>query len=179
MTSLTAFSQNKNLNNNDEKQIQEDLILDWLTDLSEKGLDISNDSLKIGKELKKVLNDKNYRETIYPESYTWEQALYLIKNHELKIAFWFFINIYSIDDENKELVIRSILAYDKVFKMDELMVNAFYTYAYLDPTVSKLKDGKPEIVRPDLMEEKLQNVKEIVSYIIGYRNQQEKEKNTK
>jgi hypothetical protein len=60
--------------------------------------------------------------------------------------------------------------------MDEVLVNTFYTYSFMDPEISVIKDGKPEIVRPDILEAKLANVKEMVAYIVKYRKQQETKK---
>ena len=71
------------------------------------------------------------------------------------------------------MAVRSVLAYEKVFKMDEILLNTFYTYSFMDPEVSEIKDGIHEITRPDIMEAKLRNVKEIVGYIYSYRKQQE------
>lgn len=136
-----------------------------LAELNDKGIEITKDSLVLGKEFRKVLNDENYRAMLYPETYSWQQAVDFIQSQELKKAFWYFINLYPENDVNKELVIKSILTYDRLFKMDEIIVNTFYTYCFMDPKVSKIIDGKPEIFRPDLLESKLRNVKEIVSYI--------------
>nr|NQU91737.1 hypothetical protein [Bacteroidota bacterium] len=156
-------------------QAQEIAIINWMANLNEKGLEMTDDSLFIGNEFHKVLNDASYRDTIYPETYSWEQALGFIKTMELKKAFWFFINLYAENDLNKELVIKSVLTYDQLFKMDEIMVNTFYTYCFMDPEISIIQDGKPEIVHPDILEAKMRTVKEIVGYIIGYRQQQQTE----
>lgn len=148
-------------------------VLVWLLGLAEKGLDFSGDSLVLGSEAIRLLEDEAYRELVYPETYTWEQAVQFIENQELKKAFWYFINLYPKSQTNKELVVNSVLAYDRVFRMDELMANTFYTYCFTDPEVSQFKDGIPEVVRPDLLEEKLFSVREIVGYIHYFRQQQD------
>lgn len=147
--------------------------LNWVTELGEKGLSFEEDSLIISKEFQKVLQDSSYRNLLFPRQYTWTQTTQFLQAKELKKAFWYFINLYPENERNKEMVVRSVLAYEKLFKMDEILVNTFYTYSFMDPEVSLIKDGKPEIVRPDLLEAKLRNVKEIVGYIYGYRKQQE------
>ena len=157
----------------DKKQANETAIMNWLIELNEKGVEITEDSVKVSKEYTKVLNDEAYRTIVFPKIYTWEQTVQFIQKQELKQAFWFLINLYPQSEQNKELVIKSVITYDKLFKMDELMVNAFYTYSFLDSETSIIKDGKPETVRPDILEEKLRNVKEIVGYINNYRKQQE------
>jgi hypothetical protein len=141
----------------------------WLAELNEKGLELSGDTIIINKEIIKLLQDAEYRKTVYPENYTWEQSIEFIQNLELKKAFWFFINLYPENEKYKEMVVKSILTYDKLFKMDEIIVNTFYTYCFTDPEIGSILNGKPEIHRPDILEAKLNVVKEIVTYLELYR----------
>lgn len=152
------------------KARQYDTLIRWFGELNEKGLEIVDDSLIMGKEFQRTLNDENYRRLIFPEDYSWEQTISFIQNQDLKKAFWYMINLYPQSEKNKELVLKSVVTYDKLFKMDELLVNTFYTYSYLDPQVSQIVDGIPEIVRPDIQESKLADVKEIIRYIQYFRN---------
>lgn len=172
LISTIAFGQPSDLDAKSSKK-QDEMIINWLKDLNQKGIEWSADSLKFSKEFQKVMQDQGYRNAIYPKVYTWEQTVQFIQVQELKKAFWFFINLYPENATNKELVIKSIVAYDQLFKMDELMVNAFYTYCFMDPEVSKITDGKPEITRPDILEAKLRDVKEIVGYILYNRKKRE------
>lgn len=169
--SLGAFGQVPNDEISLTKQQENEIILNFLIDLNEKGLEITEDSVKVSKEYTKVLNDETYRIKVFPKKYTWEIALNFFKTQELKVAFWHLINLYPINNKNKELVIKSFIAYDKLFKMDEIIVNTFYTYCFLDPEMNIIKEGKSEITRPDILEEKLRNVQEIVSYVNRYREQ--------
>ena len=166
---LVLFGQTQEITN---KQ-NEETPPSWLTDLAQKGYEINEDSLIVSNEFRKILRDSSYRAILYPETYTWTQATRFIDAKQLKQAFWYFINLYPENETNKKIVVRSILAYEKLFKMDEVIVNAFYTYSFMDPEVSEIIDGKPEITRPDIMESKLRDVKEIVEYIHIYRKQQE------
>ncbi|MCY1722288.1 hypothetical protein OU798_18180 [Prolixibacteraceae bacterium Z1-6] len=160
-----------NMNHNNQ-QAPDSLI--WISQLGEKGLELTEDSLIISDEFQKVLQDSSYRTLLYPPEYTWSQATQFLQSKQLKKAFWYFINLYANNNINKEIVVKSVLAYDKLFKMDEIMVNTFYTYSFMDPEVSIIKDGKPEIIRPDILETKLKDVKEIVGYIYAYRNEHKK-----
>lgn len=58
--------------------------------------------------------------------------------------------------------------------MDEVMTKTFNTYCYADSETCTITDGKPEIIRPDIMETKLIIVKEIIQYIHAYREQSKK-----
>lgn len=175
LISFIGLGQNADSEKQKENRLQETAVLTWLADLNEKGLEIKGDSLIMGREFQKVMNDEKYRELIYPEIYKWDDALLFLKNKYLKQAFWVFINLYSDNETNKKLVLKSVMAYDQLLEMDEMMVNSFYTYSFADPETSIMKDGKPEIVRPDIMEAKLRDVKEIVEYIHYFRNQTKKE----
>lgn len=149
------------------------IIKDWLTDLNQKGLELKGDSLVINQEVLRLLKDESYRDSIYPTTYSWEPALLFIQREQLKPAFWYFINLYSLNQKNKELVVKSVLTYDQLFKMDEVLISTFYTYSFLDPEITRLNDGVPEITRPDILEQKLKTVKEIIGYIRSYRQKKE------
>ncbi len=150
-----------------------------LNELTNKGLEMAGDSVVTSEEFLKLINDPDYRSQVYPETYTWQQAVNFMEVMELKKAFWFYINLYPESETNKEIVVKAALSYDRLIKMDEVLTNTFSTYCFADPAVSIIKDGKPEIVRPDIMEAKLRNVKEIVGYILAYRKQQEEIANAK
>jgi hypothetical protein len=152
-----------------KKQLQDTQTLTWLAELSEKGMEISGDSIKTSKEFKRVLADEKYRALLYPKKYDWEPALFFMKKNMLKQTFWYFINLYPQSVSNKELIMKSILAYEKYLKMDEIMINTFYTFCFMDPEISVIKEGKPEIVHPDVLEKKLSYVKEMVTFIKSYR----------
>lgn len=142
----------------------------WLADLYEMGVVVEKDgSLKLNKEAKRILHDANYRTIIYPQQYTWESASVLLKKMELKKGFWYLINLYHQDEKNKEKVIQSLIPFEKIMEMDKVIISSFYTYAMFEPTVCTITNGKPEIIRPDLVEEKFNSVKEIVRYILYFR----------
>lgn len=153
------------------EQESDTLSLVWFKELGSKGLDIAGDSIFISKEFQKTLKDSSYRASIYPEQYDWPKATMLLKELELKKAFWHMINLYPKNEVNKELVIRTMLAYDKLLSMDEVLVNTFYTYCFMDPQISEIINDVPEIKRPDILEAKLRDTREIVAYIYSYRIQ--------
>lgn len=168
---LLVMGQNSGIDLNKMSNEDQVKILNWYFSTSEMGIEKTKDSIKLGKEFIKVLNDEAYRKTLFPETYTYEKVIDFIKQMQLKPAFWYLINLYPQNDKNKITLIKIILAYDKVFKMDEMLVNVFYTYSFMDPEISVIKEGGPEIIRPDILEKKLSYVKEMVSYVRYYRKQ--------
>ena len=144
-------------------------LLTLYANLHEKGMEHSGETIKTSKEFQKVLADESYRAVIFPKKYSWNQTIDFFKNQELKQAFWYFINLYPENETNKTLVLKSVLAYDGILKMDEVLVNTFYTYSFMDPQISIIENGVPEIIRPDILEAKLRTVKEIVESIYQYR----------
>lgn len=144
-------------------------ILNWLKDLNEKGVEITEDSIKVSKEYLKVRDDAAYRAIVYPSRYTWEQTSEFLKNQELKLAFWYMINLYPMNDKNKDMVVKSFVMYDKLFKMDEILVGVFYTYCFIDPEINTITNGIPEVRRPDILESKLRHVDEIINYMNYFR----------
>lgn len=147
----------------------------WLKHLNESGIEVKGDSVFVSKEYERALNDDQYRYFVYPIKYTWKKANALIKKMQLKIAFWHLINLYSENDASKEMVLKSLLMFDRVLAINEALPAVFNTYIYLDPEVSVIKNGDSEITRPDILEEKLRNLNEILSYIETHKEQQKKE----
>ncbi len=175
---LFTFGQvNDSIHSLEKKHGNENSVLMKLSELGESGVEFSQDSIYAGEEFQKILSDSLYRDLLFPKTYTWEQTKFFIQTLELKKAFWYLINLYPESKTNKELVLKTVLTYDKLYKMDEILINTFYTYSFLDIEVCDLNGEKPEIKRPDIQEAKLNSVKEIIAYIYHFRDQnKEKEK---
>lgn len=145
----------------------------WLANLYEMGVEIRNDSMILNEEAKRVLTDTTYYNFIYPKVYDWRIVQVLMKRMALKQAFWYMINLYHSNPKNKELVLQTIVPYDRIMEMDKIMISTLYSYISFDPEVSILEIGKaPVVKRPDIAEQKMLATKEIVSYILSYREQQ-------
>jgi hypothetical protein len=67
------------------------------------------------------------------------------------------------------MVMGTLVLYDSLVEMDKLLINAYYTYAFTDPRVCRIYKGKPDIFRPDLLENNLMVTKEIINNIRMYR----------
>ena len=165
------FSQNST---NLSKKENNAAVENWIKKLKEKGIEVKNDSLYISSEYKRALYDKRYRTMIYPEEYSWEAVAALVKTKRLKPAFWYIINLYDASPKNKELSVKFLIMYDRLFPMDEILVSTFYTYSFMDPETSIIVNGKPETTRPDILENKLNNVNKMVNTILKYREQNSK-----
>ena len=170
--SVSIFGQSNYIRSTDSISITKEQLsqtLNMLKDLSTKGLDMPEDSLIVSEEFNKLIQDENYRKTVYPKVYTWEETINYINSKDLKKAFWFLINLYLTSDKNKVLVLKSVITYDALFNMDKVLINTFYTYAFTDPEVSIIVENSPEITRPDILESKLRTVNELIHYINKYR----------
>lgn len=144
-------------------------ILIWLHDLYNFGIDTKDDSLLVISDIHQLINDADLRAVIYPEKYEWPIALALMEKMQLKKAFWHFINLYR-DPAHQELVMKVILKYDTIFQMDRALLSSFYTYSMLDPDVVVISEnGQVEIRRPDIAEDKLSTLQDMVNYIVQYR----------
>ena len=171
--SSLLFSQSPVIDKNKEaKKISAE---NWKKELTEKGIEVKGDSVYISDEYKRALNDDNYRKLVlYPDEYSWNLVTVLVKLNKLKPAFWGLINLYSKSPEDKEKVITFILTYDQVLPMEEILVATFYTYSFMDPESSVIIDRQPETTRPDILEQKLRNVKEMVTYIRQFKETEKK-----
>ena len=146
----------------------------WLDNLYEVGVKVEGDSIYITEETRRVASDSAYRLLIYPQTYDWTAANALFKQMQYKIAFWYLINIYYSDIDQRENVLKYVLTLEEVFAMDKVLISVFYAYGLLDPEVADIVNGKPNIHHPEIVEQKLASVKEIVQYILAYRTQNAK-----
>jgi hypothetical protein len=170
--SSLLFSQSPVIDKN--KEAKKIYAEKWLKELTEKGIEVKGDSVYISRDYKRAINDNKYREFLYPKEYSWGGVSAFIKANALKPAFWYLINLYSKSKEDKEKVLTFVLTYDKLFQMDEILVATFYTYSFMNPESSVIIDRQPETTRPDILEQKLRNVKEMVTYIRQFKETKKK-----
>lgn len=146
-------------------QAQEEYWRKWYLDLYEIGVGQNKDSLKITPEVIRIMQDTAYSNAIYPATYTWPAAMDLVKTMALKKAFWHMINLYSGDEQMKNLVVAFLLPFDQRFEMDKILIASFYTYGMTDPEATSFRDGKIQITRPDIIEAKFNNMRNLITII--------------
>ena len=152
----------------------EEKMTEMLQQLEIPGVRVEGSKMLFSEEAKRLIADEGYRSSVYSEDgYDLSDVGESIAANELQKAFWQMINLYP---ENKEDVLRYIYAYDGVFPTDKVVTAAFYTYGFFDPRITRIKDGRPDVYRPDLFENYLKNTREIVSYILYFREQNVKDK---
>ena len=168
---LVSASLNGVLGQTPQQADNDSIVSSWVQSLYEPGLKITEDTIIISLETQRLIESEDYRKLAYPPSYSWDITKGLIKLGKLKMAFWYLINLYSQNEENRSIVLKSIITYDKLFRMDEVLVSVFYTYCYLDPEIGYIKNGEPIITAPQILDEKFQSVKEIIYYLDKYKSQ--------
>jgi len=142
----------------------------WLANLYEIGVTVKGDSLVISDEAKQVAINPDLRKIIYPAVYSWQQAQALLVQMQIKVGVWYMINLYAEGGENKNAILQYILALDRKVDMEKVLVSSFYTYIFFDPQASTMKDGKPEILHPEILENKLAVINELSRYVQAARN---------
>ena len=148
----------------------------WLKGLFEMGVEKKNDSVYIRQEVIRLVKDSAYRSSVYPAKYSWSTVIPLLKRMELKKAFWHLINIYMADTSTKQMVVGTFMLYDSLIDMENMLINTYYTYAFTDPRVCRIKNNKPEIYRPDLLEKSLNATRELINYVSYFREEKNKSK---
>lgn len=168
---LTGYSQPQTVMPVDTTQESKLFWAKWLNDLYDMGVDQKKDSIYIKEEVQRLVKDSAYRNSIYPQKYDWPSVVTLMKAMELKKAFWHLINIYADDTtaRSRSMAMGTLVLYDSLVEMDKLLINAYYTYAFTDPKVCRVKNSKPDIYRPDILEKNLMVTKEIINNIRMYR----------
>lgn len=142
----------------------------WLNTLTSKGITSKNEEIVFDEEAIKLLKDKSYREKVYRE-YTLYDVGLSFSEMDIKKAFWQIINIYP---QKKDTLIQYVFAFDEILPVDEILLASFYTYAFFDPNITKLDNGKPDVYRPDIFEEYFRRTKEIIFVIDNLRNSKTK-----
>ena len=146
----------------------------WLKDLFEMGVEKKNDSVYVREEVIRLVKDSAYRNSVYPEKYSWATVVPLLQKMELKKAFWHLINVYMADTSTRSMVVGTFMLYDSLIDMEKILINSYYTYAFTDPRVCRIKNDKPEIYRPDLLEKSIYSTKELIYYINYFREEKKK-----
>ena len=165
---LISFEDAKVLIDNEEH------YKEWLLAIETPGVKATDSTMTFSNEAQRLINDQNYRASVYKSNYSFEDVATSLKTLEIQKAFWQMINLYP---ENKELVVQYIYAYDNVIPADKVVSASFSTYAFFDPEITEIVNGKPNVLRPDIFEEHLKNANEIIYYINYYRNQAKKATN--
>ena len=156
-----------------EMMANEEVLNEWLVKVQTPGGIVNENKMIFSDEAQKLAQDEAYRESVYKDVYSLADVKESIEKFEIQKAFWRMINLYPND---KQLMLQFIYAYDPIVPADKLVTASFYTYAFFDPRITKIVDGKPDVYRPDLFEEYFRITKEIVQYVAMLR---EKEKATK
>jgi hypothetical protein len=152
---------------------QEKEAAEWLLALRTPGVKVTDTSMVFSKEAQRLLKDEAYRNEVYKDVYTFQDVKMSLARGEYQKGFWQMLNLYP---EHKEDVVRFIYAYDNAFPTDEVVVASFYTYGFFDPKITKLDGNTPNVYRPDIFEEYLRRTREIVSYILVFREEAQKAK---
>ena len=154
---------------------KEKIAKDWLDNLYEMGVEDRVDSFFISTEALHAATDTAFRRIVYPEAYTLPGAQRLLQSMYLKIATWHLINLYMIDPASRKAVEHYITGYDTAIRMDRVLISAFYTYALFDPDIGSLKDGRPAIYHPEILEAKLSVVSQLTDKVLEARKTRMKE----
>ena len=160
-----SFSQK---NESPTQDHRDSIIIAWVQNLYSSDFIVEGDSAQYLYERNRLLTDEDYRRLVYPETYTWQMAAALIERQQLKMAFWYFINLYMVNEEDKEKVIKCVLTYNNLFRMDEVLFSTFYTYCNTDPKINEIVDGKSKMIAPHIMEEKEDAMIDILAHIKQY-----------
>ena len=166
-----GLAQNDNVNSKDN--VQEEKAEAWLKDLHTANVIDDGDKLIYNEEAKLILSDPQYYKVIYPKEYNWVHTRELMKRRAIKPAIWTMINLYGMDKtENAPHVVKSLITLDQLVDIEKALISSYYSYIPFDPEVVIVENGKvKEFTRPDIAEEKLNNVKELTVFVLKKRQE--------
>jgi hypothetical protein len=141
----------------------------YIEQQSTPGVRMDSSTVYFDDEARHILSDTTYRDSVYRQPYTWLRVVDALKSGNVRLGVYQMINLYPSD---KAMVVELVGAYDQVIPVEKLVNAAFYTYALLDPRITRIENGKPLIHRPDLMEELFRYANEISAYVVAARSKQ-------
>ena len=94
--------------------------------------------MTFSKEAIRLINDTDYRDSVYKDTYGWEDLGRSLTTVDLQKTYWIMINMYG-DEENKNKFLEYMMAYDKFIPSDQIVTAAFYTYVFLTQKSQRLK----------------------------------------
>ena len=148
----------------DEASEQELLALynGWIENLYEFGVRMEGDTFIVTEEAKLAAMDSASRYLLYPDAYTWQRVSLLIEGRDLKRAIWYLINLWY-DNENRELAANLLNSLRENIDLPRALAASYYTFIFFDPEVGHFANNKPVIDHPDVMEGKLNSIREMIS----------------
>ncbi len=139
----------------DSAQVQQLFAADssariWYKRMLTPGIRQDSGRFLFDEEARKIMADSAYRVTRVPPVVSWKMVAVSLERSDLRHAAWCLLRLYSTDSAK---VVGVLDLYNTVLPPDSLVSTAFYTYALLDPRITRFEDGRPLVVRPDILED--------------------------
>lgn len=71
------------------------------------------------------------------------------------------------------MALRTVVACEEVYATPKALLGAFYTYAFMEPRVSTIRN-QLSINRPDVLEGRLKTTREMIAHVLKYRHNKQK-----
>ena len=108
----------------------------------------------------RLLQDREYREAVYPGVYTLLSVPDHLEQKQIAFALWILIN----KSAERPIDVREIVyKLSRIGIQSQHYLQAFYTYAFADPEVFEFKDGGISMENPMVLEEKLDRCKYLMT----------------
>ena len=147
-------------------QAREDSARAWIKWQSSPGIKMDSNRVYLDTEAKRLILDTAYAEWVYQTPVQLVQFRDALTVNNLRLAFWYATKLYK---EHQQLILSILMEYDKQIPVDEILRAGFYTYPYFDPRITVIKDGRPEIKRPDLLDEEKYMTNDLIKVILATR----------
>jgi hypothetical protein len=134
----------------------------WYNNLYERGVRMEGDTIIVSEEAMLAATDASWRKVLYPEQYTWQLTSTLIEGKHIKKALWYMINLYYHQD-HPDLATDVLTSMESSINLSAAMAASFYTFIFFDPEVGHFENHQPVIDHPDVMEGKLNAVRQLLT----------------
>ena len=145
---------------------QEDSAQVWINAQIEPGVKFDSNKFYLDTEVKAIIQDPEYAAWIYQTPHTLVQFRDALSIKNLRLAFWISVRIYR---EQRPVILPILVAYDELIEVDKVLKAGFQTYSFLDPRITKIENGKPEVHRPDILDEDMQQTNLVIADVMDER----------
>lgn len=140
----------------------------WYQRMITPGVRKDSTTFVFDEEVRELIADPVVRHTRLKTPFTWVDVKRSLEQGNLRFASWQLINLYPSDTAR---VLSVFLRYDEVIPADTLITAAYYTYALLDPRITRFENGSPVVHRPDILEDLFASMHHLVGRVVSTRTE--------
>lgn len=153
----------------DSLEYVEQVAAAWLKIQTTSGVQMDSGRIVFDDEARRLIADSAYAASVYPDTIGADQFRDAVAEMNLRRAFYYLIDLY---DAHPNEMMAILMAYDRIIPVEKVLRASFYTYAFLDPAITTIVNGRPEITHPDIFDAKFRRTNSVIRAVMELRGRQ-------